>query len=377
MTWVMSKVKTDIKWIRLGDYIEVCNETNTSGLELEILGLNIDKDFMPTVANTSTLDTTKYKIVQEGNFVFSGMQTGRDRAIRLGYYDKSEPSLISPAYTIFKVSSETVLPEYLFICFNRPEMDRYGWFVSDSSVRANLDWAVFESIQIPLPSRERQEEVVAVWQELRGMAETNEKMAENLEALSMSYIQELKYTCPHVRLGDYITVKDERNVESKDIELLGINISKEFMPTVANTRDVNKSKYKIIKQGAFAFSGMQTGRDCAIRIGYYDRSEPAIISPAYTIFQVSNNTLLPEFLFLYLRRPELDRLGWFYSDSSVRANLNWDIFLDFQIPFPTVEIQEKIAELYRSARECRKIAEKARKLSKEACPALIQSVIHD
>lgn len=373
----MSKVKTDIKWIRLGDYIEVCNETNTSGLELEILGLNIDKDFMPTVANTSTLDTTKYKIVQEGNFVFSGMQTGRDRAIRLGYYDKSEPSLISPAYTIFKVSSETVLPEYLFICFNRPEMDRYGWFVSDSSVRANLDWAVFESIQIPLPSRERQEEVVAVWQELRGMAETNEKMAENLEALSMSYIQELKYTCPHVRLGDYITVKDERNVESKDIELLGINISKEFMPTVANTRDVNKSKYKIIKQGAFAFSGMQTGRDCAIRIGYYDRSEPAIISPAYTIFQVSNNTLLPEFLFLYLRRPELDRLGWFYSDSSVRANLNWDIFLDFQIPFPTVEIQEKIAELYRSARECRKIAEKARKLSKEACPALIQSVIHD
>lgn len=142
-----------VKWVRLGDYIEQCDERNTAGSNYPVIGINRDKTFMPTVANLDGVDIAKYKIVSKGMFVFSGMQTGRDICIRIGLYDKDQPALISPAYTTFFIDKENdVLPEYFFMYFNRDESDRYGWFISDSSVRANLDWPRFLDIEIPLIS---------------------------------------------------------------------------------------------------------------------------------------------------------------------------------------------------------------------------------
>ncbi|MBW7840372.1 MAG: restriction endonuclease subunit S, partial [Chitinophagaceae bacterium] len=150
--------------VRLGDYIEVYDVKNVGSKNLPFYGINKDKTFMPTVADTNELDSSKYKIVEKDVFVFSGMQTGRDVCIRLALYEKDEPILVSPAYTTFIIKDKSeILPQYLFIQFNRFQMDRYGWFVSDGSIRSNLDWNVFCDIQIPLPSIETQRELVATY----------------------------------------------------------------------------------------------------------------------------------------------------------------------------------------------------------------------
>lgn len=150
-----------------------------------------------------------------------------------------------------------------------------------------------------------------------------------------------------------------------------------FMPTVASMDTINTSKYKIIRKGEFAFSGMQTGRDKCIRIALYDKDIPALISPAYTTFILDKEEpILPEYFMMIFKNPEMDRLGWFYSDSSVRANLDWNRFIDIEIPLPPIEVQQAIVNIYKCANEAKLIAEEADRLSREVCPALLQHVIH-
>lgn len=368
-----------VKWARLGDYIEQCDERNTAGSNYPVIGINRDKTFMPTVANLDGVDIAKYKIVSKGMFVFSGMQTGRDICIRIGLYDKDQPALISPAYTTFFINKENdVLPEYFFMYFNRDESDRYGWFISDSSVRANLDWPRFLDIEIPLPSVAEQQKVVNAWRAFREIKEQNEAKAAPLMQLCQSYIQEIKKkNVRKYRVGNAIEVIDETNKDGSPYEVLGLNNNKMFMPTVASMDTINTSKYKIIKKGEFAFSGMQTGRDKCIRIALYDKDIPALISPAYTTFMLDKEEpILPEYFMIIFKNPEMDRLGWFYSDSSVRANLDWNRFIDIEIPLPPIEVQQAIVNIYKCANEAKQIAEEADRLSREVCPTLLQHVIN-
>lgn len=369
-----------VKWVRLGDYIEQCDEKNTAGSNYPVIGINRDKTFMPTVANLDGVDIAKYKIVSKGMFVFSGMQTGRDICIRIGLYDKDQPALISPAYTTFFINKENdVLPEYFFMYFNRDESDRYGWFISDSSVRANLDWPRFLDIEIPLPSVAEQQKVVNAWRAFREIKEQNEAKAAPLMQLCQSYIQEIrkKKNVRNYRIGNAIEVIDKTNKDGSPYEVLGLNNNKMFMPTVASMDTINTSKYKIIRKGEFAFSGMQTGRDKCIRIALYDKDIPALISPAYTTFILDKEEpILPEYFMMIFKNPEMDRLGWFYSDSSVRANLDWNRFIDIEIPLPPIEVQQAIVNIYKCANKAKLIAEEADRLSREVCPALLQHVIH-
>lgn len=185
----MSRIAdSKVQWRSLGEFIEECDERNDKWLDLDVLGLNKAKDFMPTVANMDGVDTSKYKVVGKGTFVFSGMQTGRDCCIRIGLYNEDDAALVSPAYNTFVVNG--IEPEYFFLFFNREESDRYGWFISDSSIRSNLDWLRFIDIKIPVPSLPVQRKVVEIWQGLRKLKEENENLAEPLMQLCRSYLQE-------------------------------------------------------------------------------------------------------------------------------------------------------------------------------------------
>lgn len=189
----------------------------------------------------------------------------------------------------------------------------------------------------------------------------------------------IKYTL--VKIAPYIQICDETNFQDKDYPVVGINKHKTFMPTIAKVESVDKRKYKIIRSGQFVFSGMQTGRDKCIRIGLYTDDCPALISPAYTTFVIKNDQtnlveLLPEYFFMYFKRGEMDRYGWFISDSSIRANLDWDRFLEIEIPVPDIEVQKNIVKLHKCAEESRLIAKKIEEQINDICPALIQKVIN-
>lgn len=333
---------------------------------------------MPTVADTNELDNKKYKIVGKGMFAFSGMQTGRDGCIRIALHDEDAPILVSPAYTTFVVKNNApILPKFLFLFFKRLEMDRYGWFLSDGSIRSNLDWGRFLEIQIPLPSIEVQRELVAIYEGCRKIVDENLALITHLERVCHAFVVDCKSKYPPIKLGELIEISQKINTQNLDLNFLGINREKEFMPTVANTEGLSKNKYLILEKGLFVFSGMQTGRDVCIRIGLYNEEALALISPAYTTFRVlDEDKMLPEFLIVQFKREEMDRMGWFKSDGSIRSNLDWERFCEIQIPLPPREVQESIVSVYHCIEEAKRIVRETRERMEALCPALVQKAAH-
>ena len=149
------------------------------------------------------------------------------------------------------------------------------------------------------------------------------------------------------KLGNLIEISETKNKDLAITNLVGVNINKEFMPSVANIVGTNLTNYKIIKKNQFVYNNMQVARDRTIRIVRYADETPSIMSPAYKIFQViDKNTLNAEFLMLYFLRPEFDRLCWFYTDSSIRGSLDWVKFCSLEVPVLPINIQEKIVNIY-------------------------------
>ena len=148
------------------------------------------------------------------------------------------------------------------------------------------------------------------------------------------------------RLGDYIRQVDVRNKDLGTSNLLGINIDKFFMPSVANIIGTDLRNYKLIRENQFACNPMHVGRDERIPVALYLDKDKAIVSPAYFVFEIVRNELLSQFLMLWFRRPEFDRECWFYTDASVRGGITWEDFCEMRIPVPPMEEQEKIVAAY-------------------------------
>ena len=154
-------------------------------------------------------------------------------------------------------------------------------------------------------------------------------------------------TDSYKRLGDYIREVDVRNRDLEVTKLMGINIGKYFMPSVANVIGTDLSNYKIVGKGQFACNLMHVGRDEKIPIALLDTNERIIVSPAYWVFEVSNTTqLLPDYLMLWFRRNEFDRNAWFYTDSDVRGGMSKEALMDMTLPIPPIEQQQKIVAEY-------------------------------
>jgi len=149
------------------------------------------------------------------------------------------------------------------------------------------------------------------------------------------------------RIGDYIQLVDERNTDLKVDFLLGLSISKEFIPSVANTIGTNMAKYKIIRKNQFSCGLMQVRRDKKIPVAQLKEFDHAIISPAYPVFEViDSEILLPEYLMMWMMRPEFDREACFYAVGGVRGSLEWDDFCNIKLPVPHIEKQRAVVNEY-------------------------------
>ena len=149
------------------------------------------------------------------------------------------------------------------------------------------------------------------------------------------------------RLGDYIREVDVRNTDLKINKLVGLTIAKAFIPSVANTIGTDLSRYKIIKENQFACSLMQVSRDGKMPVAVF-KGEDAIMSPAYPIFEICNDDLLPDYLQMWFSRSEFDREAVFYAVGGVRGSLDWNDFMDMKIPVPSLEEQRSIVSRYKA-----------------------------
>ena len=150
-------------------------------------------------------------------------------------------------------------------------------------------------------------------------------------------------------LGKHIQLVDYRNSEEVTSTVLGISIDKEFMPSVANVIGTDLSRYKLISKGLFACNPMHVGRDERLPIALYEKANPAIVSPAYFMFEIIDHDILnEEYLMMWFRRPEFDRECWFMTDGSVRGGITWDDLCRIKLPVPSYTRQCEIVESYRA-----------------------------
>lgn len=149
------------------------------------------------------------------------------------------------------------------------------------------------------------------------------------------------------RLGDYIRPVDVRNRDLKVTRLLGVSITKEFMPSIANIVGTDLSAYKVVIKGQFAYGPVTSRNGDKISVALLDGYDDAIISQAYTVFEVvDKNALDPEYLMMWFRRPEFDRYARFHSHGSAREVFDWEEMCEVQVPVPAIEKQREIVAEY-------------------------------
>lgn len=360
---------------KIGNLITEFNAKNTNDIDYPFYGINIDKEFMPSVAFTDSVDRSKYKIVKKGVFVFSGMQTGRDRCIRIAMYEKDDIVLVSPAYTTFIVTSPAILPEYLYMYFRSNEKDRYGAFLSDGSIRSNLDWDVFCNIEIELPSIEIQRKYVEIY---KGMVENQAAYETGLEDLKMvcdGCIDKLKNMNAKVKIGNYIEQIDNRNKHNLSYKFSGLSMENYFIESIADSNELDFSKYKIVQPNEYGAVLMKVGRDSRLTIARNTSQENLLISPAYYTFKTHD--IMPEYFMANVNRSEFERRGWFFCDSSARGSLSWDLFLNLEIPYVSEKDQRKISNLYSVMIERNEINNKLKQLIRNICPVLIKGAVEE
>ena len=149
------------------------------------------------------------------------------------------------------------------------------------------------------------------------------------------------------RIGEYIRLIDQRNKGLQVKQLLGLSISKQFIPSVANIIGTDMENYKIIRKNQFACSTMQVRRDKKMPVALLQEVDEAIISQAYPIFEVKDEQeLLPEYLMMWFTRSEFDREACFHAVGGVRGSLEWEDFCDMQLPIPHPDKQREIVKEY-------------------------------
>lgn len=256
---------------RIGDYIHLVNNRNKDLAITNLLGVNISKNFMPSVANTSGVDLSKYKIIRKGLFATNIMHVNRDEILPVGLYENDEPAIVSPAYMTFEVNDENeLMPEFLMMEFQRPEFDRMAWNYCDSSVRGGLEWERFCEMQIPIPHIDEQRKYVALYKGLLTNQKTYQNSLADLQLICDTYIENLIKTEKPKVLGEYIEQSDERNTDLEIDNLIGISVNKVFMETKSNKEQLDLSNYKVVRPREFGYVSVTSRNGEKISIALLD-----------------------------------------------------------------------------------------------------------
>ena len=193
----------------LGKHIRLVDYRNSEEVTSTVLGISIDKEFMPSVANVIGTDLSRYKLISKGLFACNPMHVGRDERLPIALYEKDNAAIVSPAYFMFEIIVRDVLnEEYLMMWFRRPEFDRECWFMTDGSVRGGISWDDLCRIQLPVPPYERQLDVVESYRAITRRIAMKKEINDNLEAVlaaSHSKMFFSKDTSEHSKLGELMT----------------------------------------------------------------------------------------------------------------------------------------------------------------------------
>ena len=362
----------------IGELIELVEETNSAGRfgPDDVRGMTITKEIIQTRADVSSTDLSKFIVVHPKEFVFNPRTHGKK--IGFGYNETDSSFIISWNNIAFRVKDEAknvVLPEYLFLHFNREEWDREACFRSWGSSTEVFSWDALCEMNLTLPSILQQRKYVDVYLALQNNLAAYQSKVEELKLVCDGYLDKLKVESEKLRIGEFIEQCDERNSDnhySLD-DHRGISIQKKFIDTKADMKDVSLSPYILVKPGSFAFVPVTSRNGGKITMAYNDSAQTYIVSSAYVVFCVKDrNKLDPEYLFMYFNRPEFDRYARFNSWGSAREVFTMDDMNDVAIPIPDISVQREIVNIHRCYIERQRIAAQLKEQLNKLCPILIK-----
>lgn len=355
---------------KIGQLIKIVDERNCYGINA-FYGININKEFMPTAANTEGLDESNYKVVRQNRFVFSGMQTGRDECIRISMYLDKEPIIVSPAYTTFEIeATDIILPTYFFMIFLSKERDRLGWFYSDGSVRSNLDWDRFCDIELNLPDLMTQQKYVDIYNAMVANQQSYERGLEDLKLTCDGYIEDLRKKISCEKIGQYIRACNERNDNNVITLFQGVTVDHVF--TEPKRIAENAENGNVVRTGQFAFNKVMKANNTKLPIALREGPD-CVVSSSYQVFEVSNKEkLLPKYLLLWLNRAETQRYAGFISFGTTRDIFSFEDMGEISIPIPGINVQQSIVDIFSVYQKRFEINEQLKSQIKDICPILIR-----
>jgi type I restriction enzyme S subunit len=264
--------------------------------------------------------------------------------------------------------------------FNRNEFDRYARVNSWGSATELFSFDELGNMDIMLPTLDIQNKYVNIYHGLQENLDSMKRSIVELDNTCTSYMEKLIKTEEKKVIGNYIKEVDVRNddliLQTSDVR--GISTQKEFIPTKANMRGVSVANYKIVKPGWFAYVADTSRRGDKMSLAYNGSQDLYLVSSITTVFEVVQlEELLPEYLFLFLRRPEFDRYARYNSWGSARETITWEDMGRLEIPVPKKEIQQDIVNIFCARKERADIVERLTRLQKNICPILIKGAIEE
>lgn len=360
----------------LGKHIRLVDYRNSEEVTSTVLGISIDKEFMPSVANVIGTDLSRYKLISKGLFACNPMHVGRDERLPIALYEKDNAAIVSPAYFMFEIIDRDVLnEEYLMMWFRRPEFDRECWFMTDGSVRGGITWDDLCRIKLPVPSYARQCEIVesyrAITNRIALKRAENDNLDATMQAIYKSYFIDLEpfqtESMQKTKLGNIpLTWKVCKFNEICEL-LNGRAYSQEEL--------LNSGKYRVLRVGNFFtqsnwyYSNMELedNKYCypddllfcwSASFGLYIWNDIKTIYH-YHIWKIDfskSSQLYREYIYLYLRQ-EVQKLSK-EGHGSVMAHLTKNGVENLDIISPSSEVVEDFHNKILPFIEHKKILEK-------------------
>ena len=365
---------------KLGKYIELLDNRNTNnfyGIEC-VRGVNNQKQFIQTKADLNGRDLSKFSIIYPDDFVFNHRTSRNGSKFSIAFNDSTNVFICTEDYVVFKVKEEfreVLNPEWLYMFFNRSEFDRYVITNSWGSSTEFYNWEDICDIDIELPPIDVQKKYVDIYTSMLANQRSYERGLEDLKLVCDAYIEELRKEITPEAIGPYIAECDEKNIDLSVTLAQGIDVNMQFIPAKREAAD--KESTRIVQDGQFAFNKVVKSNGTKLPIALR-KGPDCIISGSYQVFEVTDKKhLIPEYLMLWMARPETQRLCGFNAWGSTRDVFPFSELCELRFPIPSIDIQQDIVNIYEAYIMRKSINERLKAQIKDICPILIRGSIEE
>lgn len=366
---------------KLGQYIELREVRNVDlkyGADYA-RGVNTSKNMMPTKADLNGRDLSKFQIVAPGEFFFNHRTSRNGSKFSITYNNTESDIICTEDYVVFRISDygkRYVIPEWLYMYFNRPEFDRYVITNSWGSSTEFYNWVDLCDVNMELPLLHIQQKYVAIYKAVLENQKSYERGLEDLKLVCDAYIEDLRRNNPSKRIGEYLIHKNDRNTDKSITKVMGLSTKKQFREAQSRVNKNELGNYKIVSLNEFAFvPTTDTWKVLAYAINEF--KENIVVSPIYEVFAVNDSVLYPQYLAIWLSRNEFDRYARYHSWGSARETFSFDDMCDVKIPIPDISIQKAIAEIFAAYNTRKQISEHLKAQIKDICPILIKGAMEE